>query len=206
MKITMDLKEKQLFDDLHKTIMENTFGEKDVYLFLIMLRRFIAGKGENENFTDIALEFCHFPAHRSRDQGKTYDIAKKYVDEKYHVSLYDCIIDFNKKIINGINNQLAFMAYSKIPSANQNDFLLCIISLMQQARIKLESQANTKLFMYACREHIGLVLEADYIGNPKYFLSIPNINYTDMYWDMTNCVNSVFRVEREKGKLQIFKV
>ncbi|MEB9416022.1 hypothetical protein P4J15_23490 [Bacillus cereus] len=129
----MDGKEKLLLDYYFERFQNNRFDEKDVYAFLILIRR------QAKGFQSIN-ELADFIAHRDKEKGG----IKKYLEDvKYkfeNIGKIDAVITIKpafsfKEIKTAINKILMNNNYEKLNDETINHILLCIISILQDVRI-----------------------------------------------------------------------
>ncbi|PGW26761.1 hypothetical protein COD95_04425 [Bacillus thuringiensis] len=129
----MDKKEKLLLDYYYQRFQENCFDEKDVYAFLILIRR------QAKGFQSIN-ELADFIAHRDKDKGG----IKNYLEDvKYKLSnlgRINATITIKpaftfKEIKTAINKILMNNGYTKLSDETNNHILLCIISILQDVKI-----------------------------------------------------------------------
>lgn len=129
----MDKKEKQFVDYYYKKFSERSFDEKDLYSFLMVVR-------EHAGDIKVVKELTDFIVHREKSTG----YAKDYLDECKEIinnlgktkvrQKIDNIFSF-KEIRNGFNALFQQLGFEKLPLQIINDFILCIISLLQDVKI-----------------------------------------------------------------------
>lgn len=129
----MDKKEKQLVDYYYKRFSEKNFDEKDLYSFLMVVRQHVSDIKVIQELTD-------FIVHREKSVG----YAKDYLEECKEIinnlgkekvrRKIDNIFSF-KEIRNGFNALFQQLGFEKLPLDIINDFILCIISLLQDVKI-----------------------------------------------------------------------
>ncbi|QUW22314.1 hypothetical protein JSQ81_01600 [Sporosarcina sp. Marseille-Q4063] len=129
----MDKKEKQLVNHYYKKFSERSFDEKDVYSFLMVIK---------EHASDIKAikELAEFIAHREKSTG----YAKEYLDKCKEIinnlgkeknrRKIENIFSF-KEIRNGFNALFQQLGLEKLPLDIINDFIICMISLLQDVKI-----------------------------------------------------------------------
>ena len=129
----MDRKEKQLVDHYYKKFSERSFDEKDVYSFLMAVR-------EHASDIKVIKEFSDFIVHREKSTGyvKDYldeckDIINNLGKEKNRRKIEN-IFSF-KEIRNGFNALFQQLGFEKLPLDIINDFIICMISLLQDVKI-----------------------------------------------------------------------
>lgn len=129
----MDKKEQQLANYYYAKFSERSFDEKDLYSFLMVVK---------EHTADIKVihELTDFIVHREKSTG----YAKDYLDECKDIinnlgkekvrRKIDNIFSF-KEIRNGFNALFQQLGFEKLPLEIINDFIICIISLLQDVKI-----------------------------------------------------------------------
>lgn len=129
----MDRKEKQLVDHYYNKFSERSFDEKDVYSFLIAVR-------EHASEIKVIKELADFIVHREKSTGyvKDYlddckDIINNLGKEKNRRKIEN-IFSF-KEIRNGFNTLFQQLGFEKLPLDIINDFIICMISLLQDVKI-----------------------------------------------------------------------
>lgn len=135
----MDKKEKQLFDTYYKLFVERMFDEKDLLSFLLFVR-----KDAQDN--KVIKELGDFVVHREDYTG----YVKEFFDEcqsiihnlgKGKTKKIENMFSF-KEIRNGFNSLFMDRGFEKLPPEVINDFILCIISLLQS--VTLVSSSSNK--------------------------------------------------------------
>lgn len=129
----MDKKEKQLVDYYYNKFSERSFDEKDLYSFLTVIR---THAHENK----VIHELTDFIVHREKSTGYAKDYLEECKDiinnlgkEKVRRKIEN-IFSF-KEIRNGFNTLFQQLDYEKLPLDIINDFIICIISLLQDVKI-----------------------------------------------------------------------
>ncbi|AOV07352.1 hypothetical protein [Sporosarcina ureilytica] len=129
----MDKKEKQLVDYYYGKFSERSFDEKDLYSFLMVVR-------EHSRDHEVIRELTDFIVHRENSMG----YAKAYIDECKEIinnlgktkvrRKIEHLYSF-KEIRNGFNALFQELGLERLPVEIMNDFLICIISLLQGVKI-----------------------------------------------------------------------
>ena len=129
----MDKKEKQLVDYYYNKFSERSFDEKDLYGFLMVVR-------ELPNDIKVINELTDFIVHREKSTGYVKDYLEECKDiinnlgkEKIRRKIEN-IFSF-KEIRNGFNALFQQLGFEKLPLDIINDFIICIISLLQSVKI-----------------------------------------------------------------------
>ncbi|MDS9471573.1 hypothetical protein E2C16_03600 [Sporosarcina pasteurii] len=129
----MDKKEKQLVDYYYGKFSERSFDEKDLYGFLMVVR-------EHSRDQQVIRDLTDFIVHRENSTG----YAKAYLDECKEIinnlgktkvrRKIEHLFSF-KDIRNGFNRLFQELGLERLPVEIMNDFLICIISLLQGIKI-----------------------------------------------------------------------
>jgi len=131
--ITVDKKEIQLVNYYYNKFSERTFDEKDLYSFLRVVQ-------EEASNNKVIKELTDFIVHREKVTGYTKDYLEECKEiinnlgkEKVRRKIEN-IFSF-KEIRNGFNALFQQLGFEKLPLDIINDFILCIISLLQNVKI-----------------------------------------------------------------------
>ena len=129
----MDKKEKQLIDYYYNRFSERSFDEKDLYSFLMVIK-------EHSSEIKVIKELADFIGHREKSTG----YAKDYLEECKEIinsigkekvrRKIENIFSF-KEIRNGFNALFQQLGFEKLPLEIINDFIICMISLLQDVKI-----------------------------------------------------------------------
>ncbi len=129
----MDKKEQQLVEYYYNKFAERSFDEKDLYSFLLLVR-------EDAHDNKVIKELGDFIVHREKNTG----YVKEYLEECKHIIInlekeknsrkIEDIFSF-KEIRNGFNSLFVKRGFEKLPTEIINDFILCIISLLQSVAL-----------------------------------------------------------------------
>jgi len=161
----MDSKEKSLINYYHRKFIDNTFDEKDVYAFLILCRN----RSEDNSCLH---ELADFIAHRDTNQG----FIKDYLEETRHkfeklgkmkpaIRIED-VFSF-REIKNGVNNVLADCGLNGFANEKINDFVTCLISILQQVKVTDNGRDIGKLFFAISNKQIILMAEVEIVQTEK---------------------------------------
>lgn len=133
----MDKKELQLMNYYYDKFIARTFDEKDFLSFLIVVKEHV----ENN---EVIYDLTDFIIHRDRTTG----YAKTYLDEcKYIINnlgktkvrqKIEYLFSF-KDIRHGFNALFEQLGLERLPIETINDFMLCIISLLQNVKITADN-------------------------------------------------------------------
>lgn len=132
----MDKKERQLFDYYYTKFEERSFNEKDVLSFLLFVR-------ENVQDNKVMKELGDFILQREHCTGYVKEFfveCKQIIDNlgKGKKQKIENLFSF-KDIRNGFNSFFIEQGYEKMTPEVINDFILCIISLLQNVKLLLGS-------------------------------------------------------------------
>ncbi|MBM7650979.1 hypothetical protein [Neobacillus cucumis] len=159
----MDKKQHSLLNYYYEKLVGNTFDEKDIYGFLPAIRN----KSKEIQSID---ELADFVMEREEHQG----FVKQYLFEtkKRFESLgktksafrIEDVFSF-KEIKNGINKALAAAELNGLSNEQVNDFVTCLISLLQQVKIIEDDREIGKLFFALSNKQIILMAELEITQN-----------------------------------------
>jgi hypothetical protein len=129
----VDKKQQQLIAYYYNKFKERTFDEKDLYSFLMVVR-----KDTHDNL--VIKELSGFILHRENNTG----YVKDYLEECKHIitnlekvkstKKIEDLFSF-KDIRNGFNLLFSSYGFEKLSNEIINDFILCIISLLQSVAL-----------------------------------------------------------------------
>ena len=128
----MDKKEQQLFNYYYNKFAERNFDEKDVLSFLLFVR-------ERALDNKVMKELGDFVVHRKDYTGyvKTFfDECQEIINNlgKGKSKKIENLFSF-KEIRNGFNSLFIDQGLEKLPHEVINDFILCVISLLQNVAL-----------------------------------------------------------------------
>lgn len=135
----MDKKERQLFDTYYNKFSKRNFDEKDVLSFLLFVR-------EKAQDNKVMKELGDFIVQRENCTGDVKAFFEECQDiinnlGKGKKQKIENMFSF-KEIRNGFNSLFIDKGLEKLPPEVINDFILCIISLLQD--VKLVSKSGNK--------------------------------------------------------------
>jgi hypothetical protein len=129
----VDKKEQQLFTHYYNKFSEGSFDEKDFYSFMMLVR-------EGAHGIESVNELADFIAQREQSKG----YVSEYLEECKRIitnfsngvkmKKIEDIFSF-KEIRNGFNALFLKSGFEKLPAEIINDFILCIISLLQDVKL-----------------------------------------------------------------------
>ncbi|MDN4608799.1 hypothetical protein [Sporosarcina highlanderae] len=128
----MDKKERQLFDYYYNKFAERRFDEKDVLSFLLFVKNDLQ---DNK----VIKELGDFIVHRENNSGYVKEFfvdCKEVINNlgKGKPKKIETMFSF-KEIRNGFNNLFIEQGLEKLSHDVINDFILCIISLLQNVKL-----------------------------------------------------------------------
>ncbi|MEH7546022.1 hypothetical protein [Neobacillus vireti] len=208
----MDKKEQSLLHYYYEKLVGNTFDEKDLYGFLLVIRNQSKEIGSIQELSDFVM---------LRDQHQGY--VKQYLFEtkKKFESLgktksafrIEDVFSF-KEIKNGLNKTLAAFGLEGLSNEQVNDFVTCLISVLQQVLIIEDDREIGKLYFALSNKQIILMAEIEVTQNlfKKTNAVFPVLTANNSYVDIKKkdrydtpylFVDKIVEVTNEKGKLEI---
>jgi hypothetical protein len=153
----MDTKEQSLLNYYYGKLMDNTFDEKDVYAFLALIRN-------RSNKACCINELADFVAHRDQHKGfitdYLFETGKKFENlRKTNTSFkIEDVFSF-RDMKNGINKVLADYQLQGLANEKINDFVTCLISILQHIIVTEQDREIGKLFIAISQKQIILMAE-----------------------------------------------
>ncbi|MGG3562391.1 hypothetical protein ABES03_12365 [Neobacillus rhizosphaerae] len=209
----MDMKEQSLLNYYYGKLTEGTFDEKDIYGFLPLLRN----QGKELRWVNEVTDFV-------LTRGKYNGVIKEYLYEtrKKFESLgrtkaalrIEDVFSF-KEIKAGLNKVLADCQFEGLSNDKINDFLTCLISILQQISIMDENEREIgKLFFAISNKQVILMAEIEVTQNlfKKTNAVFPVMTANNSYADIKKqdrfdtpylFVDKVVEVTNKEGKLEI---
>ena len=128
----LDKKERQLFDFYYNKFTDRRFDEKDVLSFLLFVR-----KDAEDNH--VIKELVDFIVQRENNSGQVkafFEECKQIINNlgKGKTKKIENLFSF-KEIRNGFNALFIEQGYEKLSPDVINDFILCVISLLQHVKL-----------------------------------------------------------------------
>lgn len=128
----MDKKERQLFDYYYNKFASRSFDEKDVLSFLLLIR-------DEVQDNRVMKELGDFIVQRENCTGHVkvfFQECKQIIDNlgKGKKQKIENLFSF-KEIRNGFNALFIEQGLEKLPPEVINDFILCLISLLQDVKL-----------------------------------------------------------------------
>jgi len=208
----MDTKEQSLMNYYNSKLMDNTFDEKDVYAFLQLIRNrskeircinelteFVVQRGQ---YTGFIKDYLFEMRKRFEGLGKT----------KTALRIED-VFSF-KEMRNGINKALEDWQLKGLTNEQMNDFVTCLISIMQQIPIMDDDREIGKLFFSISNKQIILMAEIEVYQNvfKKTNAVFPVLTTNNSYLDIKKqdrfdtpylFTDKVIEIISQSGKLEI---
>ncbi|AWQ16945.1 hypothetical protein C1N92_19745 [Bacillus velezensis] len=186
----MDSKEKQLFYYYYEKFRNSTFEEYDVYAFLILIRRHCP---DNRSISELA----DFIAHRDKSRGYIKEYLEELKDkfnkiynnsvEKQMKIKVEEVFTF-KEIKNGLNSVFKKFNLEELNIDIINDFLLCLLSILQDIKIYHKKKEIGKLSLGITSKKVVLV------GSVK--ISREQKEVIDVVFPVLSCKNNYKRIKK----------
>ena len=208
----MDTKVKSLMNYYYGKLIENTFDEKDVYAFLQLIR--------NRNKENRCInELTDFVSQREQYKGfitdYLFDTRKKFesLGKTNAVLRIEDVFSF-KEIKNSINKDLEDGQLKGLTNEKMNDFVTCLISILQQVAIIDNDRVIGKLFFAISNKQIILMAELEVYQNvfKKTNAVFPILTANNSYLDIKKqdrfdtpylFADKVVEIISQEGKLEI---
>lgn len=208
----MDKKEQSLLNYYYGKLMDNTFDEKDVYAFLLLIQN----RGKEIRCIN---ELADFIVHRDQHAGfiKDYllETRKKFESlGKTNTAIrIEDVFSF-RDFKNGINKILGDCELKGLPNDKINDFVTCLISILQQVKMTEQGWEIGKLFFALSNKQIILMAEMEVYQNvfKKTNAVFPvltannsyiKIKKQDRYDTPYLFADKVIEIANQEGKLEI---
>lgn len=209
----MDMKEQSLLNYYYGKLTEGTFDEKDIYAFLLLIKN----QGKEIHWIN---EVTDFVLSRGQHNGVIkeylYETRKKFESlgrTKAALRIED-VFSF-KEIKAGLNKVLADCQLEGLANEKINQFVTCLISILQQISIMDENDREIgKLFFAISNKEIILMAEIEVTQNlfKKTNAVFPVLTANNSYADIKKqdrfdtpylFVDKVVEVTNKEGKLEI---
>jgi hypothetical protein len=155
----MDKKEQSLLNYYYSKLMDHTFDEKDVYPFLQLIRnrcKEIRSINELTDFVVLRGQYTGFIKNYLFEMRKRFESLGK---TKNALRIED-VFSF-KEIKNGVNKALEEWQLGGLTNGQMNDFITCLISILQQISIMENDREIGKLFFAISNKQIILMAEIE---------------------------------------------
>jgi hypothetical protein len=208
----MDTKEQSLLKFYYEKLMNNTFDEKDVYAFLQLIRN---RSDENRCMNELADFVFLRDKHEGAVKEYLFETRKKFESvgkTKAAIRIED-VFSF-RDIRNGINHVLEKYDLKALANEKINDFITCLISILQQITIMDQDREVGKLFFAISKKQIILMAEIEVAQNflkktnAVFPVLTTNNNYIDIkkqdkYDTPYLFSDKVIEIASQDGKLEI---
>lgn len=159
----MDTKEQSLLNYYYGKLTDNMFDEKDIYAFLLLIRN------RSKEIRCIN-ELADFVARRDQYRGfikdNLFETRKKFESlgkTNTDIRIED-VFSF-RDLKNGINKVLVDCQLRDLSNEKINDFITCLISILQQVKIIEQGREIGKLFFALSNKQIILMAEIEVSQN-----------------------------------------
>ncbi|MFZ7944111.1 hypothetical protein [Neobacillus sp. 19] len=208
----MDTKEQSLLNYYYSKLVDHRFDEKDIYPFLQLIRNrskeircinevtdFIV---QREQYTGFITDYLFETRKKFENLGKT----------KTALRIED-VFSF-KELKSGINKALEEWQLAGLTNEQLNDFVTCLISILQQIPIMDEEREVGKLFFAISNKQIILMAEIEVYQNmfKKTNAVFPVLTANNSYLDLKKqdrydtpylFADKVIEIISHEGKLEI---
>ncbi|MCM3570958.1 hypothetical protein [Neobacillus mesonae] len=166
----MDIKEQGLMKYYYEKLRDHNFDEKDCYAFLHLIQKHSKENGCIQELADFVMK---------RDQYNGSIKEKLFASRKKFEQLgktkaairVDDVFSF-REIKSELNKTLAGCQLEPLENEPINDFVTCLISLMQQVKMIQKDRETGKLFFAISQKQIILMIEIEVAQN---FLKKTNV-------------------------------
>lgn len=182
----MDKKEKQLFEYYYNMFSERKFDEKDLFSFLLFVK-------ERAKDNKVISELSQLLINRDIMTGyvKSYfdnstDIIRNLEKEKKRRKIEN-LFSF-KEFRSGFNALFSQFGYEKLSTEIINDFILCIISLLQGISLRSENsnRAIGHLGFAASSKEVFLMGNMKTLSKGRYIpVTFPVLSVNNIYEKVT---------------------
>ncbi|EKN66398.1 hypothetical protein BABA_16077 [Neobacillus bataviensis LMG 21833] len=208
----MDTKEQSLLNYYYSKLMDHTFDEKDVYAFLQLIRNRSKENRCINELTDFVVQRDQYTGYI---KGYLFEMRKKFESlgkTKTALRIED-VFSF-KEMKNGINKALEQWQLDGLTNAQMNDFVTCLISILQQIPIMDDDREIGKLFFAISSKQIILMAEIEVYQNmfKKTNAVFPVLTANNSYLDMKKqdrydtpylFADKVIEIMSQDGKLEM---
>ncbi|KAA9022017.1 hypothetical protein [Niallia endozanthoxylica] len=155
----MDKKEQSLLEYYYRKLVNHTFDEKDVYAFLQLIRHRCKEIRSMNELTDLVVlreQYAGFIKDYLFEVRKKFESLGK---TKQALRIED-VFSF-KEMKNGVNKALEEGQLDGLTNEQMNDFVTCLISILQQISIVDNDREIGKLFFAISQKQIILMAEIE---------------------------------------------
>lgn len=208
----MDKKEQSLLQYYYSKLVNHTFDEKDVYAFLSLIRhrcQEVRSINELTDFVVLREQYTGFIKDYLFEVRKKFESLGK---TKQPFRIED-VFTF-KEMRNGVNKALEESQLDGLTNEQMNDFITCLISILQQIPIMENDREMGKLFFAISQKQIILMAEIEVQQNmfKKTNAVFPVLTTNNHYLEMKKqdrfdtpylFADKVIEMTRLEGKLEI---
>ncbi|WP_040205801.1 hypothetical protein [Neobacillus jeddahensis] len=209
----MDIKEQALLHGYYQKLIDNTLDEKDVYAFLLLISN---RNKEIRWMNELADAVIHREQHKGAIKEFLFETKTKFesLGKTKQVLRIEDVFSF-KEIKNGMNKTLTEYQLPGLTNEKVNDFITCLISLLQQIKIVDEQGREIgKLFFAISSKQIILMAEMEVAQNflKKTNAVFPVLTTNNDYVELKKqdkydtpylFTDKVIEVTNQTGKLEI---
>ncbi|MEH7504365.1 hypothetical protein V7152_20500 [Neobacillus drentensis] len=159
----MDRKEWSLINYYYEKFLENRLDEKDTYAFLILI-------SNRSKETSCIHELADFVMSRGKNRGGVTEYLLEARNKFANLGKMNTALKIEevfsfKEIKNGINQVLDDCQLKGLSNEQVNDFITCIISLLQHVKITENGREIGKLFFAIASKQVMLMAEVEIVQN-----------------------------------------
>ncbi|MCG7345465.1 hypothetical protein MHZ92_15110 [Sporosarcina sp. ACRSL] len=175
----MDKKEQQLFDFYYKKFVERNFDEKDFLSFLLFAK-------EKAQDHKVIKELGDFVIQRENNSGhirEFFDECKQIINNlgKGKTKKIENVFSF-KEIRNDFNALFIEQGYEKLSHDVINDFILCLISLLQHVKLRSGNKVVGHLSFAASSKELFLMGNMKVLHKGRFIpVTFPVLSVRNMY-------------------------
>lgn len=208
----MDTKELSLLNYYYSKLNENTFDEKDIYAFLQLIRNRSKEVRCINELTDLVVQREEY---KGFIKDYLFETRKKFESlGKTNTALRIEDVYSFKELKNGINKALEEWQLKGLTNEKLNDFVTCLISILQQVSITEDGREIGKLFFAISNKQIILMAEIEVYQNvfKKTNAVFPVLTANNSYLDIKKqdrfdtpylFADNVIEITSHDGKLKI---
>ena len=203
--ILPDAKEKQLLDYYYYKLQAESFDEKDIFAYFILIRRFLKGDSW-------LLEISHLIAHRQREKGKIFEDLKvvSRISPSHSGAVPNVVAMDVSEFTQEFHSFLCEMGYAPLADKIISDILLCVYSILQFSNYVRRGACVGQVRIFICASEILLVSDTAKNPTDTYHVCLSKIQNTYMTSDFLQLEKngtlfplSPITVGRENGSLVI---
>ena len=212
----MDKKSISLISKIHRKILSHSFDENDIFILLVLVREEAA---TNRDYSKIEWEYgflreiCDFIAHRYRNKGFAFEEARYIYQRCTTTGVFHFDTESKRNIISGmfedviikeLNEIFLGLSLAPIPSIYESEVILCIISLLQFAKIETDNmKVNGYLYAEINDDGIYLLYDIFEAGFSPAVLQVEDEQYCHLVDSPLSLNNDCFSLERVGTALKV---